>query len=270
MEVCSPDVDPWDLAYAFLSLGSLLYEAGLDEAAEKAFARSFEFFQFAEEKQGAIFAGSKLALLKHKKGDLQEAKKGMVEALQAARQLNHLHVIAYCADDAAQLAAQQMAEQNVAGEPDLEKIARVLGAVDHWREILSLPRTPRQQSAYLQITESLRRRMGEPSYLRAWQEGQSIPAERVIHEATEILETSDQLGPKDGRSPEGEGITVTLSERERQVLGWVAEGLSNQEIAGRLFITERTVRFHVTSIFNKLGADNRAQAVAIANRLGML
>jgi len=54
------------------------------------------------------------------------------------------------------------------------------------------------------------------------------------------------------------------------VLGWVAEGLSNQEIAGRLFITERTVRFHITSIFNKLGADNRTQAVAIANRLGML
>jgi DNA-binding NarL/FixJ family response regulator len=54
------------------------------------------------------------------------------------------------------------------------------------------------------------------------------------------------------------------------VIGLVAEGLSNQEIAGRLFITERTVRFHVTSIFNKLEADNRAQAVAIANRLGML
>jgi DNA-binding CsgD family transcriptional regulator len=54
------------------------------------------------------------------------------------------------------------------------------------------------------------------------------------------------------------------------VIGLVAEGLTNQEIGERLFITERTVRFHVTSIFNKLGTDNRAQAVAIANRIGIL
>jgi DNA-binding CsgD family transcriptional regulator len=54
------------------------------------------------------------------------------------------------------------------------------------------------------------------------------------------------------------------------VIGLVAEGLSNQQIGERLFITERTVRFHITSIFNKLRADSRAQAVAIASRLGML
>ncbi len=48
------------------------------------------------------------------------------------------------------------------------------------------------------------------------------------------------------------------------------EGLSNQEIAERLVITERTARFHLTSIFNKLGADNRAQAVAVASQRGLL
>ncbi len=43
-------------------------------------------------------------------------------------------------------------------------LAGVLGAVDHWREILSLPRSPREKTAHLQITESLRRRLGERSY----------------------------------------------------------------------------------------------------------
>ena len=43
-----------------------------------------------------------------------------------------------------------------------------------------------------------------------------------------------------------------LSEREREVLGLVAEGLSNQAIAGRLFVTDRTVEAHVSSIFTKL------------------
>jgi DNA-binding NarL/FixJ family response regulator len=61
-----------------------------------------------------------------------------------------------------------------------------------------------------------------------------------------------------------------LSGREREVLGLVAGGLSNKQIARSLGITERTVKFHVTSIFNKLGADNRAQAVAMAIQQGLV
>ncbi|HEY3056719.1 MAG TPA: response regulator transcription factor [Thermoanaerobaculia bacterium] len=55
-----------------------------------------------------------------------------------------------------------------------------------------------------------------------------------------------------------------LTKREREVLRLVSEGKSNKEIAKKLRIAERTAKFHVTSIFNKLGAENRAQAVAIA------
>lgn len=61
-----------------------------------------------------------------------------------------------------------------------------------------------------------------------------------------------------------------LSARERQVLRLVARGRSNKQIARDLAITERTVKFHMTSIFNKLGADNRAQAIAIAAQRGLL
>jgi len=60
-----------------------------------------------------------------------------------------------------------------------------------------------------------------------------------------------------------------LSAREREVLRLVATGRSNKEIASALQIAERTVKFHVTAIFNKLGADNRAQAVAIAIERGL-
>jgi DNA-binding NarL/FixJ family response regulator len=62
----------------------------------------------------------------------------------------------------------------------------------------------------------------------------------------------------------------TLSEREREVLHLVAEGLPTKQIARSLSITERTVKFHVNSIFHKLGADNRAQAVALAAQRGLL
>jgi len=61
-----------------------------------------------------------------------------------------------------------------------------------------------------------------------------------------------------------------LSPRERGVLRLVAAGLSNRQIAETLSISERTVKFHVTAIFNKLGVENRAQAVAVAAERGLL
>jgi len=61
-----------------------------------------------------------------------------------------------------------------------------------------------------------------------------------------------------------------LSAREREVLRLVAEGLPTKQIANALSISERTVKFHVNSIFHKLGAENRAQAVAVAAQRGLL
>jgi DNA-binding NarL/FixJ family response regulator len=61
-----------------------------------------------------------------------------------------------------------------------------------------------------------------------------------------------------------------LSERELQVLRLIASGHSNKEIARQLAIAERTAKFHVTSLMNKLGAGNRAQVVALAVQRGLL
>ena len=66
------------------------------------------------------------------------------------------------------------------------------------------------------------------------------------------------------------GKVERLTERETQVLAFIAQGAANKEIAYRLHITERTVKAHVTSIFNKLGVNSRAEAVAVAMRTGML
>ncbi len=62
----------------------------------------------------------------------------------------------------------------------------------------------------------------------------------------------------------------TLTERELDVLRLLARGQANKEIAAALFITERTVKFHVSSILGKLDADNRTEAVAIAAQRGIV
>jgi DNA-binding CsgD family transcriptional regulator len=63
---------------------------------------------------------------------------------------------------------------------------------------------------------------------------------------------------------------VTLSDREKEVIEWLQQGKSSWEISVILGISESTVNFHVTNITRKLGAVNRAQALAIAARLGLL
>jgi DNA-binding NarL/FixJ family response regulator len=61
-----------------------------------------------------------------------------------------------------------------------------------------------------------------------------------------------------------------LTAREREVIRLVGDGMSNKQIASTLGITERTAKFHVRQIMSKLGADNRAQAVALATRRRLL
>jgi LuxR family maltose regulon positive regulatory protein len=61
-----------------------------------------------------------------------------------------------------------------------------------------------------------------------------------------------------------------LSERELEVLGLIAEGLTNQEIASRLFLSLHTIKVHARNIYGKLGVRNRTQAVTRARALGIL
>jgi DNA-binding NarL/FixJ family response regulator len=61
-----------------------------------------------------------------------------------------------------------------------------------------------------------------------------------------------------------------LTEREREVLGLIGEGLSNEEIAGRLVVSPATARTHVSRAMVKLGARDRAQLVVIAYQSGLV
>ena len=101
------------------------------------------------------------------------------------------------------------------------------------------------------------------------------PAAEIAHAIRQVRAGESYLSPRvAGKLVRGvshpRARPGLLSARERGVLRLVAAGLSNREIAQTLTISERTVKFHVTALFNKLGADNRAQAVAMAAERGLL
>ena len=71
-------------------------------------------------------------------------------------------------------------------------------------------------------------------------------------------------GPSHGE----DSAFASLSPREREVLTLIAEGMSNAQIADRLSISEKTVRNHVSNLFDKLGVWTRAQAIVFAIERG--
>jgi NarL family two-component system response regulator YdfI len=80
-------------------------------------------------------------------------------------------------------------------------------------------------------------------------------------------EAEDSVG---GTAPSADASPEHLTQREREVLEMMMEGLSNKEIAAHLNISAHTVKFHISSILGKLGASTRTEAAAIGLRLGLI
>ena len=73
----------------------------------------------------------------------------------------------------------------------------------------------------------------------------------------------------DGYASPGQGALHRLTQREREVLGYIASGADNLKIAACLGVTERTVKAHITSIYRKLDVENRTQMAMLACQLGV-
>lgn len=93
-------------------------------------------------------------------------------------------------------------------------------------------------------------------------------AERL--EARPMLARADALAERYALSSRERRTTDVLTDREAEVLALVAEGMTNGDIAGRLFMSPKTASVHVSHILAKLGVANRTEAAAVARRQGLL
>jgi LuxR family transcriptional regulator, maltose regulon positive regulatory protein len=144
----------------------------------------------------------------------------------------------------------------------------------HWLGLLALGRFwmvkgyPDKANAYLQEAQSL----AEKKYvLSPWLStvlSQGFLAQALLPKsggmATQIALVKPNIHSTTNL------LVERLSERECEVLHLLAEGLSNQQIAGRLYLSIRTVKFHTGNIYSKLGVTRRTEAIARAHTLGLL
>jgi len=106
--------------------------------------------------------------------------------------------------------------------------------------------------------------------IRAAAEGKSFlqpsVAAKVVAEFARLTAVSPAIAPTSPVQP----LPEPLSDRELEILGLMADGLSNKEIARKLYIAEGTVKNHITNILGKLGVRDRTQAALKARDLGLI
>jgi DNA-binding CsgD family transcriptional regulator len=120
------------------------------------------------------------------------------------------------------------------------------------------------------LAEGGDRREAERLVREAYSVAEELRAAPLLEELLALARRARfELGEKGGDATSREIDQLDLTPRELEVLGLLALGRTNRDIAGELFISEKTASVHVSRILSKLGARNRAEAAAIAHRLGL-
>jgi DNA-binding CsgD family transcriptional regulator len=145
----------------------------------------------------------------------------------------------------------------LAGKDDSHREAtRLFAAAERIRQRIGAVRFKIYDADYQALVATLRDAMGEQDFDSAWAEGAALSAEEAIAYA--------RRGRGQRKRPASGWASLTPT--ERGVVQLVSEGLANNDIATRLFVSPRTVQTHLTHVYTKLGLSSRVQLVQEAAR----
>jgi DNA-binding CsgD family transcriptional regulator/tetratricopeptide (TPR) repeat protein len=238
-----PHTDNWTVVRSLPGLASALRRLGNPDAAREqaergvALARSFE---------GPLWLAAALdeqALL------LADADPGRAEDLhhEALAVRTGAGLRTFYADSLDAMAALATAQASHA------EAIRLLAASDRARADLGYPRPPVDVPAHDAVVETLRSAVGD-EFDALWSEGSALSLDAAVSYATRARGARDR--PSTG--------WASLTPTEREVVRLVADGLSNPEIAARLFVSRSTVKTHLSHVFTKVGVANRTELATLA------
>ena len=188
-------------------------------------------------------------MIELQRGDLERGEALIEECVPIGRELEYSFLLAHVLLGLGLVAALR-------GRP--ARAARLWGAAEPLRERLGLALSHFElvTFGYERDLAAVRSALSESTFDAAWAEGRAMSPEQAFEYA---------LG-----EPPHEENTHPLTRREMEVLRLVAEGMSNQQIAASLVLSEHTVHRHVANVLGKLGVSSRTAAVAEAARLDLL
>jgi DNA-binding NarL/FixJ family response regulator len=263
---------------ALMYLGGAALAQGDLVGAESSFAESLASFEQAVDGRFAGNLHVNLGWFVGRRGDIIGAIRHVRIGLEAGARFEERRLLSAAIQVALSLSAAAQRES------DLTRRARLLGAVDGISQATGQTLMQRVLAADL---DALRAAIGgdedaelETQIQEEYQRGRSMRFAVATEEARAFLRdlTTAHKGkaltsPAERARGAAHGswaAEASLTARQQDVLRLVAQGLSNKDIAQRLYLSANTVTYHLRSIFNKLDAATRAQAVAVAARQGML
>jgi DNA-binding CsgD family transcriptional regulator/tetratricopeptide (TPR) repeat protein len=156
--------------------------------------------------------------------------------------------------------------------PTLEVAARAAKMLSAARSLINTagePLDPADQAEFEAAVERARSTLGDEAFERAWAQGEMMTTEAILSLARETI-TLSGLGREpatetaDAETPPVTVQSLGLSAREMEVLRLVAEGLSDAEVASRLFLSRHTINAHLRSIYAKMNVNSRQAATRFA------
>jgi len=237
----------WLLCRAIVLLAEVLLAAGDEDGA---LARAREALELSERfgSRSLSAAGHDvLARLAIGRGEWSEADALAHLALAQRVEVGARAWLPHSLDRLAQVAA---------GRGSFTDAGRLLGAAERARSDLGLARWPLDSHVFDELVRTLERTLGADAFAAAWAEGRAMPVDEAIGWVRRARGTR--------KRPAGgwESLTPT----ELQVVDLVAQGLTNPQIAQRMFVTRGTVKVHLGHIFTKLEVGSRSELTALAVR----
>jgi predicted ATPase/DNA-binding CsgD family transcriptional regulator len=260
----------WGVTWALIYLGNVALEQGDYERATRLFEESLAHFQELGDKSSMAASLKHLAQAALCQGNVEQAVACSRASLTLYRDAGVKLGIAECLEALATTVSAQ-------GAPAWA--ARLLGAAAVVRHEIGAQLSPADRSYYDQVLVEARRQLGDAAIEEAWREGQSISPEQAVaaQERLPYLQPGPALAlpatpplAAPGAAPMPPSSSIELTTREAEVLHLVASGLTDAQVAARLFVSPRTVNAHLRSIYSKLGVSSRTAATRFAIDHNML
>ena len=235
---------------ALINLGSAVLYAGDLGRAESLLKESLALSKEGGYREGIGWTLNQLGVLAHRQADHARADSLLRESLEVQRDLGDLWRVASVLEALAETAA-------VGGK--FERAARLFGGAEALREDTGTPLPPCERPDHERGVAAARAEMGSDGFAIEQARGRAAPLDATLARAVEPEELVAPAATHAGG----------LSEREVEVLGLVAQGLTDAEVADKLYLSPRTVNSHLRAVYRKLEVPSRAAAVkaAIERRL---